>query len=170
MENQRELSMPSQGAPSTCGSVRPCAPREIAVAAVASPANLASSDLSDRCTRARRLAKAAGIALVVGLVYAVFFAVTGIGVPCVFHELTGLLCPGCGVSRMCLDLLRLDFEAAFHHNAAILCLLPAGAVLAAVLVRGYVCEGSMRLPTWANVLVIAMVVVLLVFGVVRNLM
>ncbi len=40
----------------------------------------------------------------------------GIGVPCLFHRLTGLLCPGCGNSRAVLALLRLDLPAALHFN------------------------------------------------------
>ena len=33
-------------------------------------------------------------------------------IPCMFHQITGLYCPGCGVSRMCLALFRLDFVSA----------------------------------------------------------
>lgn len=73
------------------------------------------------------------------------------------------------MSRMCIDLLRLDFASAWHHNAAVLCLLPFGAVLAVVCMRSYVMTGSLRLPRWANILVLGMVVVLLAFGVIRNL-
>ena len=40
----------------------------------------------------------------------------GIALPCMFHEITGFLCPGCGNSRAALALLRLDLRAAFGHN------------------------------------------------------
>ena len=36
--------------------------------------------------------------------------------PCLFYELTGLLCPGCGTGRYLLSLLRLDLYAAFRYN------------------------------------------------------
>ncbi len=45
----------------------------------------------------------------------------GIGIPCLFHQVTGLLCPGCGNSRAALALLRLDVAAALQYN--LLCLL-----------------------------------------------
>ena len=41
---------------------------------------------------------------------------TGLGLPCLFHEITGLLCPGCGNSRAALALLRLDIRAALGYN------------------------------------------------------
>lgn len=40
----------------------------------------------------------------------------GIGIPCLFHRITGLLCPGCGNSRAALALLRLDFFSALKYN------------------------------------------------------
>ena len=36
--------------------------------------------------------------------------------PCIFYELTGLLCPGCGSGRFMLALLHFDFYAAFRYN------------------------------------------------------
>lgn len=40
----------------------------------------------------------------------------GIGIPCLFYRVTGLLCPGCGNSRAALALLRLDIGAALEYN------------------------------------------------------
>lgn len=43
---------------------------------------------------------------------------------CLFHELTGRQCPGCGSQRMLHALLHGDIITAWHHNALLLCLLP----------------------------------------------
>lgn len=40
----------------------------------------------------------------------------GLPVPCLFHRLTGLQCPGCGSTRAVLALLRLDISAAVSYN------------------------------------------------------
>lgn len=53
-------------------------------------------------------------AAAVGVFYAL--AQLGIGIPCPFYSLTGLLCPGCGNSRAALALLRLDLPAALACN------------------------------------------------------
>ena len=41
-----------------------------------------------------------------GLLYAVFVKWSGIAIPCLFHLVTGLKCPGCGVTQMCVALLH----------------------------------------------------------------
>ena len=105
--------------------------------------------------------------LLAGGVYAAAASRIG-GIPCLFHQITGLKCPGCGVTRMCLSLLRGDFAEAFHQNAAIFCLLPLGAVLAVSRCVRYVKAGSKRLSRWENRLVLFMVAVLVLFGIVRN--
>ena len=53
---------------------------------------------------------AAGAAAYCGL------ARLGLAIPCLFHQITGLLCPGCGNTRAALALLRLDLPAAFGYN------------------------------------------------------
>ena len=40
----------------------------------------------------------------------------GVGIPCIFHVITGLDCPGCGNTRAAQALMRLDFAAAFGYN------------------------------------------------------
>lgn len=106
--------------------------------------------------------------LVGGCAYAIFVRATGLAIPCLFYTLTGLKCPGCGVTRMALCLLRLDFAGAWRQNPAILCLLPVGAAVAADIAVCYV-QNGVRLPhKWANFAIWGMIAVLSVFGVVRN--
>lgn len=49
---------------------------------------------------------------------------TEIKVPCLFKNITGLYCAGCGVTRMFLALLNLDFYQAFRYNSYVFCILP----------------------------------------------
>ena len=95
---------------------------------------------------------------------------TGLSIPCPVHALTGLLCPGCGVTRMCMALLALDFPAAWSANPVLLLLLP---VLAALLVRlglRYVKTGRSALSRVESALVWGMIAVLLFWGAARNLL
>lgn len=103
-----------------------------------------------------------------GLGYALVFRRFG-GIPCLFRKVTGLLCPGCGVSHMCVSLLEGDLASAWRYNPALLCISPMFAALCADIAVRYVREGDMRPHKWANVLLWIMIVVLLLFGLARNL-
>lgn len=40
----------------------------------------------------------------------------GFGIPCLFYQITGLQCPGCGNTRAVLAMLRLDVKSALEYN------------------------------------------------------
>lgn len=60
-----------------------------------------------------------------GLLYAFLILHTPFRIPCLFREVTGLQCPGCGTSRMALALMRLDIPAAFSYNPVAFFSFPA---------------------------------------------
>ena len=63
--------------------------------------------------------------------YYVFIKLTGLHIPCVFREITGLKCPGCGLTAMCVHLAHFRFGEAFRANPLMFCLAPLlGAALA----------------------------------------
>ena len=106
----------------------------------------------------------------VGLIYALVCRWLGFGLPCLFRTVTGWQCPGCGVSRMCLCLLKGDMQGAYRANPVLLLSLP---VLVAVLgdstVR-YVRGGGWRTKGWSTVMTWILVAVLLTYGVLRNIL
>lgn len=58
------------------------------------------------------------------LLYYKIYNLYGIGIPCVFHKITGFYCPGCGITRAIFSLLKLDFKSAIMNNLLIFLLSP----------------------------------------------
>lgn len=107
--------------------------------------------------------------LTAGICYGAVVSKIGFGIPCLFRLTTGLQCPGCGITHMALCLMHGDLSGAFHANAMVLTLLPVGGILAAKVTLRYLKNGNKRLTRWENRTVIGMIVLLIGFGVVRNL-
>lgn len=103
-----------------------------------------------------------------GLLYAGCVNRLGVGIPCMFYCITGLQCPGCGVTRMLLCLFYLDFSGAWEQNPAVLCMLPFLLVLLVRVSFQYLKNGTKRLRRGEEYAVTAMVVMLLSFGIFRN--
>ena len=118
--------------------------------------------------RIRRLIIYSAVLLLVGVAYAVFYTRTGIGIPCPLRFLTGLKCPGCGVTRMCISLLRGNFSAAWQYNPVLLCLLPLFLFLGIQSIISYLKSGRVAFSRRVNFLIYCMIAVLLIFFLVRN--
>ncbi len=118
--------------------------------------------------RARSLVKGIVLIFSLGLLYYLFYRITGGGFICPLNRITGLLCPLCGVTRMCVSLLSLDFSSAFYYNAAVMLLFPIWLAVALYSFYRYVRygESKMRRVQWAAVVFSA--AVLLLFCVFRN--
>jgi hypothetical protein len=57
----------------------------------------------------RKQLRTAGIFFLLGLAYYIITQLTPLRIPCLFQKITGLACPGCGISHFCIRLLHLDF-------------------------------------------------------------
>lgn len=119
----------------------------------------------DRLLRVITWAGAIGL---IALAYVCIIRVFGRGLYCPIWLATGLYCPGCGVSRMCLRLLRLDFAGAFRANPLLFAALPLLLGLGGWHVVRYVKEGPGKTPRWEERFWLALAVVFVVYGIARN--
>ena len=118
--------------------------------------------------RLKKLLVMAGAVLGIGIGYMLFVQLTGWGIPCVFHLMTGLQCPGCGISRMFMALARGDIPLAAQYNLLVLCLLPFGALLACYKARQYVLAGKTPMGKVETAFYIVAFLLCVIFFIVRN--
>ena len=101
-----------------------------------------------------------------GLAYYAFASAFG-GIPCPFRLITGLKCPGCGITTMILALGRGDVGAALAANPFLLVTLPLPIGL--VLRQAWLRAKGGRFGRAENTLCLIYAVLLAGWGVVRNL-
>ena len=99
-------------------------------------------------------------ATVASLVVAVMLALDWIAPVCRFRAMTGLLCPGCGMSSALRALVAGDFSGAWYSNPLLFALLLA-VILAAASRKRWTLEQNGFVATCA-------VIMLVGFAVVRN--
>jgi hypothetical protein len=121
-------------------------------------------------TRRHWLLLLGAAALLAALCFFVFLSKKGIGIPCLFYRLTGLQCPGCGNSRAALALLQLDLPTALRYNL----LFPLEFLYLGWVVlhccRSYLRGGSFTYKSPAVWLDIALLAVIMLWWLIRNLL
>lgn len=118
--------------------------------------------------RAFEMLRNISVLLLVGVGYYAFCKLTSLSIGCPLFKLTGVLCPGCGLTRMCFALIDLDFKMAFYYNAAFFIISPILLVLGVSYIYKYITTGSNLLAFWQRVLLILCIIVLVAFGILRN--
>lgn len=112
------------------------------------------------------LASAAGLAAATTVVGLVDPAEGGHFPPCPLLALTGIYCPLCGGLRAVHELTRLDFVAALDRNPLVVLGLPF--VVVALVAWGQRAFTGRRIALPTGALGPVLIVVLVVFGVLRN--
>ncbi|WP_408072166.1 DUF2752 domain-containing protein [Butyrivibrio sp. JL13D10] len=109
-------------------------------------------------------------AIIAGILIAnsVVYALTGVGIPCVFRLFTGLKCPGCGLTHAYLALFKGNIHAAMDYNILSVTLLPVLGLF--ILYKGIVLirTGDTRMKLCENIFLFLCAVVIGVFFVYRN--
>ena len=103
-----------------------------------------------------------------GALYKAFVLTTNIYIPCLFYEKTGLYCPGCGISRMFIRLFDFDFYGAFRSNVCLFTMFPILMFYAVFKILIYIRSGKRCQTKTEMVFVWTVIVILLLFGVLRN--
>jgi len=108
------------------------------------------------------------VIVLIGIIYIIWYRLTHIGIPCVFHTVTGLYCPGCGISRMFFELSQFDFLKAFHNNVLAFILLPYG-VFVYIRHMIYIMKGKgYKYKKRHQYISYAILALVIAFGILRN--
>ena len=106
--------------------------------------------------------------IVLGLFLGVILKLGNWYLPCPIRTITGYLCPGCGTTRMFLALMELEFAAAFKYNPVVFSMIPLFIWLFISMSINYVNRGEMKLSKNQEKIIIIMIIVLVIFGIIRN--
>lgn len=111
----------------------------------------------------------AGAALAFIAVFYHFHPAFPFPLSCAVYEFTGLYCPGCGAGRACRALLQFQFVEAFCYNPVFVVLLPFIGLYFAVRMADWVITGGNHVDKKISArLLVAVLVLVLLYGVLRN--
>lgn len=111
--------------------------------------------------------KTLGFFLLLGVAYALIVRYTSFCIPCFFNTLTGLRCPGCGITHLFLNLMKFDFTGAFHANRFLFATSP---LLLLLVILNVFCSDKIRKMTVVKWLTFAYLVAVLLWTVIRNIL
>ncbi len=118
--------------------------------------------------RVQRILMPLSVPVILGFIYAIWFKITGLGIPCAFYSWTGFKCPGCGITHMCIDILSGDLHAARKENVLLFYMLPILCIYWFADSMKYIITGRFFDKRLTDILLWFAVIVLLLFGIYRN--
>lgn len=105
------------------------------------------------------------------LIFIIYFILVfkfNIYIPCLFHKITNLYCPGCGVTRMIVSLLKGNLYQAFRYNMLIFILTP----FLMFFIFDYIISRKKQRDALyekiPNSIWYILIIVLVIFGIIRN--
>lgn len=100
------------------------------------------------------------------IIYFILSELLDVGIPCLFYEITGYYCPGCGITRLLFSLLKLDFYQAFRYNPLIFILIIITGIywLVKFILKKFM-NISIAIPNYVYYILL---VIVIIFGILRN--
>ena len=100
------------------------------------------------------------------IIYFILSELLDVGIPCLFYEITGYYCPGCGITRLLFSLLKLDFYQAFRYNPLIFILIIITGIywLVKFILKKFMII-SIEIPNYVYYILL---VIVIIFGILRN--
>ena len=100
------------------------------------------------------------------IIYFILNELLDVGIPCLFYEITGYYCPGCGITRLLFSLLKLDFYQAFRYNPLIFILIIITGIywLVKFILKKFI-NISIAIPNYVYYILL---VIVIIFGILRN--
>ena len=115
-----------------------------------------------------QISKPTAIVLAIGFAYLLLHELTGFSIFCPVYKISGMYCPGCGVSRMFFHLFNGEIYEAFSSNCLLFCLLPVAVFECLFHGYRYVRYGNGRFFKAERIGLWVVVGLLVAFGILRN--
>ena len=97
------------------------------------------------------------------------FLINNIKIPCMVNSIFGIYCPGCGITRMFISIVKLDFYQAFRYNPMVFLLLPFFIFYGILEVTPIIYKKDNILNnTKFKFIWIILIVIVILFGILRN--
>lgn len=105
--------------------------------------------------------------LVLGIIYSLIVRYTPFCIPCFFQMITGLRCPGCGITHLILYLMDFQLYDAYCANRFLFITSP---ILVLILILNFFCKDEIRTMSFTKRLTLFYAYGLVAWGVVRNIL
>lgn len=108
------------------------------------------------------------VIIILAFIYLAVFLSFEKGIPCWFNLMTGLKCPGCGMTHAIAQLWRGDIKGALEYNALCFSVLPITCLYVMYRAVRYVNSGEEGFHIWEYLLLVVLLTVSIGYSVARN--
>ena len=105
------------------------------------------------------------IILVICIVIVLLYFTRGFVIPCMFFEITGLHCSGCGGTRAVISILDKDIYQAFRYNSILFIVVP---ILVMLYIASKKYKNNDKFKKINKVIIYFLLAITIVYGILRN--